>query len=334
MERSSFLKRSLVAAAALSYGGLLSETQVAAAADEVLGLQSAIRPRSKIRIEYPQTGGLARGFFQVIANGAHQAGKDLGINVSVRGTATFDGTIDQPRLVRAAIATQPTGIVTGVWDPSAMKGPIKQAVKAGIKVVMINQGEQQWQNFGAIAYVGQDEYLAGVEGGKRMKAAGVKKAFILNHNLAEQALRLRSNGFIAGFKGTTKVVVTDVNSIPNSVNRIKAAITSTDFDGLFSLGNNPSGDAALIAVKDLHKEGQFKIATFDFDPITLKALEKKQVLFAIDQQEYLQGYLPMLWITLNVQYGLKPYQAEVTGPNIILPKDAASVIALSAAGYR
>src|SRR6185437_8326025 len=180
MERSSFLRRSLLAAAAVSYGGLLSETQIASAADEVLSSQSAIAPRNKIRIEYPQTGGLARGFFTVISNGAHQAGKDLGIQVSVRGTATFDGTIDQPRLVKAAIATQPTGIVTGVWDASAMEGPIKQAVQAGIKVVMINQGEGQWQQFGALAYVGQDEYLAGVEGGKRMKAAGVKKAFILN----------------------------------------------------------------------------------------------------------------------------------------------------------
>lgn len=270
----------------------------------------------------------------MLANGAHQAGRDLGINVSVRGTATFDGTIDQPRLVRAAIATRPTGIVTGVWDPSAMRGPIMQAVNAGIKVVMINQGQQQWKNFGALAYVGQNEYLAGVEGGKRMRAAGVKKALILNHNLAEQALRLRENGFRAGFKGTTRVVATDVNSVANSVNRIKAAITNTDFDGLFSLGAQPNADAALTALRDLHKQGQFKLATFDFDPIVLKALEARQVLFAIDQQEYLQGYLPMLWITLNVQYGLKPYEAEVTGPNIILPKDAAGVVSLSAAGYR
>lgn len=334
MERSTFLKSSLIAAATLSYGGLLSETQIAAAADEVLSPQRAIKPRNKIHIEYPQTGGLARGFFTVISNGAHQAGKDLGITVNVRGTSTFDGTIDQPRLVRAAIATNPTGIVTGVWDPKAMEGPIKQAVRKGIKVVMINQGEQQWKKFGALAYVGQDEYLAGVEGGKRMRAAGVKKAFILNHNLAEQALRLRQNGFIAGFKRTTKVIATDVNSVSNSVNRIKAAITSTDFDGLFSLGAQPNADAALVAMNDLHKQGKFKLATFDFDPIVLKALEKKQILFAIDQQQYLQGYLPMLWITLNAQYGLKPYQPEVTGPNIILPKDAASVVALSAAGYR
>jgi simple sugar transport system substrate-binding protein len=334
MERSTFLKSSLIAAATVSYGGLLSQTQVAAAADELLGHQSAIAPRRNIRIEYPQTGGLARGFFTVIANGAHQAGRDLGINVAVRGTATFDGTIDQPRLFRAAIATRPTGIVTGVWDPAAMKGPITNAVKSGIRVVMINQGQQQWKNWGALAYVGQDEYLAGVEGGKRMRAAGVKKAFILNHNLAEQALRLRQNGFIHGFQGQTRVVATDVNSVTNSVNRIKAAITSTNFDGLFSLGAQPNADAALLAVAAMHKQNQFKIGTFDFDPTVLKALESRQVLFAIDQQQYLQGYLPMLWITLNVQYGLKPYTAEVTGPNIILPKDAASVVGLSAAGYR
>jgi simple sugar transport system substrate-binding protein len=334
MRRSSFLKRSLVATAAVAYGGVLSEEQIAAAAGNVVRSHAAIVPRNAIRVEYPQTGGLARGFFTVLANGARQAGKDLGIKVVVRGTATFDGTVDQARLVNAAIATNPTGIVTGVWDPKAMEGPIRKAVSSGILVVMINQGEGQWQDFGALAYVGQDEYLAGVEGGKRMKAAGVKKAFILNHNPAEQALRLRQNGFVKGFQGPTKLVVTDVNSVANSVNRIKAAITSTDFDGLFSLGAQPNADAALIAVNSLHKANQFKIATFDFDPTVLTALKNNKILFAIDQQQYLQGYLPMMWITLYKQYGLKPYQAEVTGPNIILPKDAGSVIALSAAGYR
>ncbi len=219
--RSSFLKRSLIATAAVSYGGLLSDKQIASAADAMLNRSNDIMPRNKIRIEYPQTGGLARGFFGTLAGGAHQAGKDLGITVDVRGTANFDATIDQPRLVKAAIATQPTGIVTGVWDASAMEGPVKQAVAAGIKVVMINQGIGQWQEWGALGYVGQDEYAAGVAAGKRMSAAGVKKAFILNHNLAEQGLRIRQNAFIAGFKGTTKVVATDVNSVSNSVNRSK-----------------------------------------------------------------------------------------------------------------
>jgi simple sugar transport system substrate-binding protein len=332
MERSSFLRRAVIGAAVASYGGLLLESEVAAAADQAA--DQFLGPRSKIRIEYPQTGGVGRTFFQVIFNGARQAGKDLGIKVRVRGTTNFDATVEQPRLVQAAIATRPTGIVTGVWDPSAMEGPIRKAVKAGIKVVMINQGEAQWQDFGALAYVGQDEYLAGVEGGKRMRAAGVKKAFILNHNLAEQALRLRANGFKVGFKGVTKVIATDVNSVSNSANRIKAQIASSDFDGLFSLGAQPNADAALLAVAQAHKEKQFKIGTFDFDPIVLRALQKKQVIFAIDQQQYLQGYLPMVWITLNEQYGLKPYQAEVTGPNIILPEDAASVVAISKAGYR
>ncbi len=342
MARASFLRRSLITAAALSYGGMVSETQIANAADRVLSTDHSpehspalgIMSRNKIRIEYPQTGGLARGFFTVISNGARQAGKDLGINVRVRGTANFDATIDQPRLFRAAMATKPTGIVTGVWDAKAMQGPIQQAVKSGIRVVMINQGQAQWQKFGALAYVGQDEYLAGVEGGKRMRAAGVKKALILNHNLAEQGLRLRQNGFVKGFKGPTKVVATDVNSIPNSTNRIKAAITNTDYDGMFSLGAQPNADAALLAVQALHKQSKFKIATFDFDPTVLKALSKHQILFAIDQQQYLQGYLPMLWITLNAQYGLKPYKPEVTGPNVLLPQDAKSVVALSKAGYR
>ncbi len=328
--RASFLRKSLLAAAAVSTSaGLLSRADLAAAA----GL--AIPSRSSIRVEYPQTGGTNNPFFTVLFNGAKEGGKDLGIKANVRGTAKFDGSVEQARLVEAAIATKPNGIVTGVWDPSAMRGPIQKAVKAGIPVVMINTGLNQWQDYGALAFVGQDEYKAGLAAGKAMRAAGVTKAFILNHDLGQQNLLDRQNGFKAGFKGPTKVVVTDINDVTKSLNNVKAAAQNSDFDGMFGLSAPYGGEPALAAVKALKKESQFKIGTFDYSPIILQALvNNPQMLLAVDQQQYLQGYMPMLWLTLYHQYKLKPYEPILTGPNLITKGDAQAVIELSAKGYR
>lgn len=328
--RAAFLTKSLMAAGAvMTSAGLLSQADLAAAAD------LAIRPRSSIRIEYPQTGGANNPFFTVLFNGAKQAGKDLGIKANVRGTVKFDGSVEQARLVQAAIATKPNGIVTGVWDPSAMKDPIEKAVKAGIPVVMINTGLKQWQEYGALAFVGQDEYKAGLAAGKAMRTAGVTKAFILNHDLGQQNLLDRQNGFKAGLKGQTKVVVTDINDVTASLNRVKASLQSSDYNGIFGLSAPYGGEPALAAVKALGKGKQYKIGTFDYSPIILQQLvSNPQMLLAVDQQQYLQGYLPMVWLTLYTQYGLRPYEPVLTGPNLITAKDAKAVIELSAKGYR
>ena len=63
---------------------------------------------------YPQSGGTER-FLRVVRNGAEQAAKDMGVEVKITATKKFD-QVEQGRLVRAAAASKPDGIITGVWD--------------------------------------------------------------------------------------------------------------------------------------------------------------------------------------------------------------------------
>ncbi len=131
------------------------------------------------------------------------------------------------------------------------------------------------------------------------------------------------------------VLPVNLNNPTQSQQTIEAALTSkTDVDGIMALG--PTGATpSLKAVQDLHKIGQIKLATFDLSPDVLQAIEKGDMLFAIDQQQYLQGYLPIVLLTLyrtNLNTIANP--VLMTGPGFVTKENAARVIQLSQQGTR
>ncbi len=78
-----------------------------------------------------------------------------------------------------------------------------------------------------------------------------------------------------------------------------------------------------------------KIATFDLSPDVLDAIEAGNMLFAIDQQQYLQGYLPVVLLTLyNTNLNTIANPVLMTGPGFVTQDTAARVKDLSAAGTR
>jgi simple sugar transport system substrate-binding protein len=123
---------------------------------------------------------------------------------------------------------------------------------------------------------------------------------------------------------------------PNeSQQRIQAKLTSTpDVDGLMALG--PTGATpALAALRSMNKVGQIKLATFDLSPEVLQAIKKGDILFAIDQQQYLQGYMPIVLLTLyktNLNTIANP--VLMTGPGFVTKDNAEQVINLAQQGTR
>ena len=79
-----------------------------------------------------------------------------------------------------------------------------------------------------------------------------------------------------------------------------------------------------------------KVATFDLGPDVLRAVRAHQLLFAVDQQAYLQGYLPIVLLTERARYGLFPAQGDVlpTGPNFVTAATAGKAIELSKRSIR
>ena len=122
---------------------------------------------------------------------------------------------------------------------------------------------------------------------------------------------------------------------PSTPRRIGEAIRDGDIDGVLAL-NATSGIEAVKAVRRIRRTGAVKVATFDLGPDVLRAVRARQLLFAVDQQAYLQGYLPIVLLTERARYGLFPAQGDVlpTGPNFVTARDAGKAIELSKRSIR
>ena len=114
-----------------------------------------------------------------------------------------------------------------------------------------------------------------------------------------------------------------------------AALTAGRIDGILTLG--PGGASpALEAVRASGLEDRVKLATFDLSPEVLAAVRDGKMLFAVDQQPYLQGYLPVMLLAERARYGVFPRKGELipTGPHFVTRTNAAEVIRLSEEGIR
>ena len=93
-------------------------------------------------------------------------------------------------------------------------------------------------------------------------------------------------------------------------------------------------EAALKAIKSAGKTGSIKLGTFDMSPGMLKAAAAGEVEFLIDQQQYLQGYLPIAIFAQYMRWGTMPAGVVMTGPGFVTPQNASKVIKWAAQGYR
>lgn len=293
--------------------------------------------RANLRFVVVTHGKPSDPFWSVVKKGVDQAGKDMGVKVEYQSPDRFDMTA-MSHLIDAAVASKPDGLVVSIPDANALGPSIQKAVAAGIPVISINSGSDVAKKLGVMVHVGQTEYEAGYGGGERMGQAGVKHALCINQEVGNAALDARCKGFSDAMAKTgAKVEVLAVNlADPNETQqRIQAKISSTpSIDGLMALG--PTGATpALAALRSMNKVGQIKLATFDLSPEVLQAIKKGDILFAIDQQQYLQGYLPIVLLTLyrtNLNTIANP--VLMTGPGFVTKDNAAQVIDLSQQGTR
>jgi len=305
----------------------------AAAAAVAVGLAGgAALAQDNIRIVVVTHGQASDPFWSVVKNGVDAAQKDMGVTVEYRAPETFD-MVRMSQLIDAAVASAPDGLAVSLPDADALGPSIRNAVAAGIPVVSLNSGSDVFETLGVRVHVGQTEYEAGLGGGKRMAAAGVKKAICVNQEVGNVALDLRCKGFADGLGG--EVTVLAVSMDPTEIaNAVKAHFSgSPDTEGVLTLGPS-AAEPAMKALEEMGLMGSVKMATFDLSPAVLQALVDGKMLFAIDQQQYLQGYLPVVFLTLNARYGLMPAGVVMTGPGFVTPDNAQQVIDLSKQGIR
>jgi simple sugar transport system substrate-binding protein len=232
------------------------------------------------------------------------------------------------QLIDAAVAKQPAGLVVSIPDKTALGPSIQKAVAAGIPVISANSGSDAYQALGVLTHVGQDETIAGHKAGELLKAAGVTNALCINQEVGNAGLDARCKGFTDGLGGTVKVVQVDLKDPTGAQQAIAAAVQGAPgVNGILALG--PTGATPTIKAMDQLNNTSIKVATFDLSKDVLDAIKAGKMLFAIDQQQYLQGYLPIVFLTLNKLYGLVPGggQPVLTGPGIVDKTNVDKVLA-------
>jgi simple sugar transport system substrate-binding protein len=290
-----------------------------------------------IRIVVVSHGQASDPFWSVVKNGVDQAATDMGVTVEYQAPQTFD-MVAMSQLIDAAVASDPDGLVVSIPDADALGDSIRAAVDAGIPVISMNSGSDVAQELGILVHVGQTEYEAGYGGGERMAAAGATTALCVNQEVGNVALDLRCQGFSDAMSeagASVEVLAVDLADPVDAQQRVTAALTNNpDIDGILTLG--PTGAApTLAALQDEGLIGQIQLATFDLSPEVLAAIRDGDMLFAIDQQQYLQGYLPIVLLTLNgTNLNTIANDVLMTGPGFVTQDTAAAVIDLSSAGTR
>ena len=300
-----------------------------------LGLVMAAQARAQeqIRIVMVTHGQAASGFWSVAKKGADDADADLADTVvEYRAPETYD-MVAMAQLIDAAVASKPDGLAVSIPDPDALGPSIKAAIAAGIPVISLNSGVEVAKQLGVKVHVGQTELIAGIGGGEAMKALGVTKAACVNQEVGNVALDLRCEGFEQGLGTKPDIIATSID--PTEVkNAVTAYLTrNPDAQALFILGSDPAMPA-VEAVEGLGLIGKVRLATFDLSEGILQSVRDGKMEFAIDQQQYLQGYLPIVLLRLYKKFGLMPGADVLTGPGLVTKDNAASVIDWSAKGYR
>ena len=322
--RDVFIKGGLLAAGATVLGG---PAAVASAA-----VKRSARAEKKLSYSVI-THGAGDVFWAVVKKGVAKAASDLGVATAY--SESFNNPQKQAQLIDTAVARKPNGIAVSAPNASAIKDSLKRAEKAGIIVITLNSGVDQFKQLGALTHVGQTETIAGQGAGAKLKAAGGKHLLVCVHEQGNIGLEQRYSGAKSTFGGkTTRIQVKGVSDIATTTNEIRTKLQADkSIDAILAL-NPQVGIAARDAAKGVNSKA--KIATFDLSSDVIKAIQAGQVLFAVDQQQYEQGYLPIVFmylynINLNTVGGGKPV---LTGPGYVDKSNAAQVAALAKKGTR
>lgn len=271
-------------------------------------------------------------FWDLIRKGAEAAAaKD---NIELKYSSDREGP-NQNNLMQNAIDSDVDGIAVTLSQPDAMKPAMEAATAAGIPVVALNAGINQWKELGALEYFGQDETIAGEGVGERLTAEGAKKVLCIVQEQGSVALEARCAGVKAGLQGGS---VENVNVNGTDMPSVEATITAKlqqdpSIDYVVALGA-PFALTAVTAAKNAGSEA--KIGTFDTNADLVNAIKDGSVQWAIDQQPFLQGYLAVdsLWLYLTNKNVIGGGSAVLTGPAFIDAANIDTVAELASAGTR
>ncbi|WP_193142712.1 MULTISPECIES: sugar ABC transporter substrate-binding protein [unclassified Meridianimarinicoccus] len=273
-------------------------------------------------------------WWNTIKNAIALAGEQMDVEVEYRNPPTGD-IADMARIIAQAAASGPNGIVTTLADYDVLKGPIMDAVASGVDVIIMNTGSaDQAREVGALMYVGQPEYDAGYAAGLRAKGDGIGSFLCVNHSIQQPTLAQRCQGFADGLGIELGNAMLDSGTDPAEIkNKVLAYLSANqDTDAILTLGP-VSADPTIQALDENGMAGDIYFGTFDLGPEIVKAIKGGVIQWGIDQQPFLQGYLPIVIMTNYHRYGVLPGNNINSGPGFVTA-DGLELVEQFAGEYR
>jgi simple sugar transport system substrate-binding protein len=233
-------------------------------------------------------------WWNTIKNAIKQADEDFNVETDYRNPPNGD-IADMARLIEQAAARNYDGVIVTIADYDVLKSSIAKVTAKHIPLITINSGtEEQSAQLGAIMHVGQPEYTAGKAAGEKAKAAGIKSFLCVNHYATNPASFERCRGFADAIGVDFKTSTLDAGQDPTGVQSKVSAYLRNHPDTQAVLALGPlSASPTIKALQQMGLAGKIWFATFDFSDDIAKAIQDGTIKFAIDQQPYLQGYIPV-----------------------------------------
>jgi simple sugar transport system substrate-binding protein len=273
-------------------------------------------------------------WWNTIKNGIALAGEQMNVKVEYRNPPTGD-LADMARIIEQAAASKPNGIITTLADYDVLSGPIRNAVDQGINVIIMNSGTpKQAAELGALMYVGQPEYDAGLAAGQRAKRDGVGSFLCVNHYITNPASTERCQGFADGLGVPLGAQAIDSGQDPAEIkNKVLAYLSANPkTDAILTLGPT-SADPTIAALQENGMAGDIYFGTFDLGTEIVKGIKSGIINWGIDQQPFLQAYLPVVILTNYDRYGVLPGNNINSGPGFVT-KDGLTLVEKYAGEYR
>ncbi len=294
-------------------------------------------------------------FWSVVYKGAKNAAADLGCKLTEvwgsqqSGQAEPDDNAQNAQITNA-INARVDGIAVSDHDPSLMNPTLKSAAAKGIPVVLLNAGcdNADIAASSAITCVGQPEQLAGIASGQRFAKLGATNVLCVIHQSGQNLLD-RCNGIAQGLgvgstcktgsppskgPGCTELTLSTPNAASNpqqAVGQVTSYLQAhSQINAVMALNN-----AIGTALVNTHPAGSPKIATFDPNSDVENDIKAGSMVFAIDQQQYLQGYLPIVFLYLYNKHEGNSVGGGTTvasGPLVVDKTNIGKVSAAIAAG--
>lgn len=268
-------------------------------------------------------------FWDIVKSGGTDAAGVMGVEMTYQADPD---PAQQSILINNAVAQKVDGLIISMANPDGLREAVKGAVDAGIPVITINSGIESSKEFGALTHVGQSEELAGEAAGEQFAQAGKKKMICVIHEAGNIGQEQRCAGAAKKFGGQAENVQVDISDLAAAQSTITAKLQADPaIDAVFTLNGSITA-SARGAIKDTSSAAM--LGGIDLDAGVVEGIQQGEVAFAIDQQPYAQGWLPVVFLTQKVRDAMDVGggQPVYSGPLVVTKDNVDSIADATARG--